>query len=182
MPTTNTTPGLKRLRKAKVALAVRKATLADQRSARRAAAAKLAATAPAPKAAKPAAESRGDPSKPAKANAAKAGRTLHLLGKASPVPPGHRAGQDAGAGGGRHDHYRARSRVQGGRTQHQRGGLREQRHGARGAVRQLAGAHRPTAKGPPARRPFIFAGSLPNARVAAAGGGTGGCEKSEAKK
>ena len=52
MPTTNTTPGLKRLRAAPKAAAVRKATLADQRSARKAAAAKLAATTPAPKAKK----------------------------------------------------------------------------------------------------------------------------------
>ena len=84
MPTTtNTTPGLKRLRKAKAAPAVRRATLADQRSARQAAAAKLAATAPAPRAAKPAAESPSDPTR-----LAKAGRTLHLLGKANPYRPG----------------------------------------------------------------------------------------------
>jgi hypothetical protein len=89
MNTSNTTPGLKRLRKAKAAPAVRRATLADQRSARQAAAAKLAAATPAPETAKAATESPGDPSRLAKATTpAKAGRTLHLLGKASPYRSG----------------------------------------------------------------------------------------------
>ena len=68
---------------------MRRATLADQRSARKAAAAKLAATAPAPRAAKAATESPRDPSKLAKGHpGGKPGRTLHLLGKASPYRPG----------------------------------------------------------------------------------------------
>ena len=63
--------------------------LADQRRSPAAAEAKLAATTPAPKAAKPATESPSEPMKPAKATPrAKASRTLHLLGKASPYRPG----------------------------------------------------------------------------------------------